>query len=367
MSRRSRSRIIVIVGVLAVLAVVGFGPFIVQHFTKTTTTPPLATAAVQSFPVTVTASGTLLPQSLVNINFPIAGVVARVNVAPGESVVAGQSLAQLNDSTQQAELQAAQQALTSAEEVLSALESSHGNAIEILNARAQIASANAALEHARAEEALTIVTAPEAGTVLEINSAVGEGVSAGETTSPTIAGSSDSISDPTSTADAFMVIGNSTAFQVSTLFSQEAATRLATGQTGTVTFDALPGLTFPCHVEAIATSATSVNGVPEYYAAIIPVGTNAHLKSGMTANVTVTVAQAKDVLAVPSQALYFGTSGTYVSVWYKGKSVPTAVTTGLIGNDLTEVTAGLASGEQVVLTAPVTLPTPTPGTSTTSQ
>jgi macrolide-specific efflux system membrane fusion protein len=355
------------VGVLAVLAVVGFGPSIVQRFTKTTTTPPLATAAVQSFPVTVTASGTLLPQSLVNVNFPIAGVVARVNVQPGQAVVKGQSLAQLNDSSEQAELQAAEQALNSANEVLATLESSHGTAIEIANAQAQIATANAALEHARADDALTTLTAPEAGTILQINSSVGDSVSAGQTTSPTIAGSSDSISDPTSTADAFIVIGSRTAFQVSTLFSQEAATQLAAGQTGTVTFDALPGITFPCHVAAIATSATSVNGVPEYYAAVVPVGTNAHLRSGMTANVTVTVAQATNVLAIPSQAVYFGTNGTYVSVWYKGKSVPTPVTTGLIGDDLTEVTSGLAAGDQVVLTAPVTLPTSSPGTITASQ
>jgi macrolide-specific efflux system membrane fusion protein len=322
---------------------------------------------VQSFPVTVTASGTLLPQSVVDVNFPVAGVIARVNVQIGQPVVAGQNLAQLDDSTQQAELQAAQQALNSANEVLATLESSRGTAIEIANARAQIATANAALEHAQAADALTTLTAPEAGSILEINSSVGDSVNAGETTSPTIAGSSDSISDPTSTADAFIVIGSSTSFQVSTLFSQEAATQLVIGQTGTLTFDALPGITFPCHIAAIATSATSVNGVPEYYASVIPDGTNAHLKSGMTANVTVTVAQAKNVLAIPSQALYFGTSGTYVSVWYKGKSVPTQVTTGLIGDDLTEVTSGLATGEQVVLAAPVTLPTSTPGTGTTSQ
>jgi macrolide-specific efflux system membrane fusion protein len=104
-----------------------------------------------------------------------------------------------------------------------------------------------------------------------------------------------------------------------------------------------------------------VNGVPEYYAAVIPSGTNAHLRSGMTAEVSVTVAQAKNVLAVPSQAVYYGTNGTYVSVWYNGGSVPTQVSTGMIGNALTQITAGLAAGEQVVLSAPESLPTPGAG------
>jgi macrolide-specific efflux system membrane fusion protein len=363
MSRRVRSRLLVLVGIVAVLAVVGFGPLIVQRLTKSTKTPALTTAEVQSFPVTVTASGTLQPESVVNVNFPIAGVIARIAVQPGQAVRQGGTLAQLNDSSQQAELQAAQQALNSADEVLNTLESSAGTPIEIANARAQIANANANLQRAKADESLTTLTAPEAGTVLQINSAVGDSINAGETTSPSIAGSSNSITDPNSTADAFIVMGSSTSFQVATLFSQQAATQLASGQAGTVTFDALPGLTFPCHVAAIASSAVSVNGVPEYYAAVIPTGTNAHLRSGMTAEVAVTVAQAKDVLAVPSQAVYYGTNGTYVSVWYNGGSVPTQVSTGMIGNALTQITAGLAAGEQVVLSAPQSLPTPGPGSS----
>ena len=110
-----------------------------------------------------------------------------------------------------------------------------------------------------------------------------------------------------------------------------------------------------------------MNGVPVFYAAIIPTGTDQRLKSGMTATVNVTVAQARNVLAVPSQAVYFGNNGAYVSVWQGSSGIPTLVTTGLIGNQLIEITSGLTSGEQVVLSAPQTLPTAVPGASSAPQ
>lgn len=367
MRSKTTARVLVVLGILAVLAVVVFGPTVVQQLTKKNGNPALATAAAQSFPVTVTASGTLLPQSVVNVNFAVAGVISGIDKQTGQTVRAGDRLAQLNNSNQLAALQAAETAQSSAQQVLSALESSGGSAVAIANAKAQLGNATFQLQRARADEANTILTAPEAGTVLQINSQVGDNVPAGATTNPSVPGSSNSIVNPNSTANAFMVIGSATSFQVVAPFSQQAATQLASGQAATVSFDALPGTSIAGHVSAIATSATSMNGVPVFYSAIIPSATDQRLKSGMTATVTVTVAQAKSVLAVPSQAVYFGNNGAYVSVWHDSSSVPTQVTTGLIGNQLIEITSGLTSGEQVVLSAPQTLPTPVPGSSSAPQ
>jgi macrolide-specific efflux system membrane fusion protein len=365
LTSRTGFRTLVLAGVVVILALVAFGPSIIQSLTGKSTSPPLATAALQSFPITVSANGTLQPESLVNVNFAIPGVIGSVDVQVGQAVQAGQRLAQLNDSGQQADLLAAQAAQTSAEQVLQALEGSGGTAIEIANAKAQIASASAQVVHAGQAEADTVMTAPAAGTVLQVNSQVGDGVSAGATSPVTLPGTSSAIVDPNSDATAIIVIGNSTAFQVVAPFSQQAVTQLAIAQTGTVTFDALPGLRFACKVEAIASTATSVNGVPEYYAALLPSGTDPRLKTGMTANVSVTVAQATDVLAVPSQAVYFGTNATYVSVWRNDRASPTQVTVGLVGAQLIQVTAGLTPGEQVVLTAPQIGTSSAPGASTT--
>jgi membrane fusion protein, macrolide-specific efflux system len=367
MRSKTTTRVLVVLGVLLVLVIVSVGPFVVQQITKKTGNPALATAAVQSFPITATANGTLLPQSVVNVNFAVSGVIAGINVQTGQAVRAGDRLAELNDSSQQAALQAAETAQSSAQQVLSALESSGGTAVAIANARAQLGSTTLQLQRARADEASTTLTAPQAGTVLQVNSQVGDNVTAGATTNPSVPGSSNSIVNPNSTATAFIVIGSATSFQVVAPFSQQAATQLASGQAATVNFDALPGTTMAGKVSAVASSATSMNGVPVFYAAIIPSGTDPRLKSGMTATVTVTVGQAKNVLAVPSQAVYFGNNGAYVSVWKNNSNVPTPVTTGLIGNQEIQITSGLTAGEQVVLSAPQTLPTPSSGVSGTGQ
>jgi macrolide-specific efflux system membrane fusion protein len=363
---RTGVRVLVLAGVVVVLAFAAFGPGIVQALTKESTSPQLATAAVESFPITVSASGTLQPASLVNVNFATAGVIGSIDVHVGQAVQAGQRLAQLNDAGQQADLQAAEATQAAAEQVLQALEASGGTAIEIANAKAQLASAAAQVVHAQQDEAATVLSAPAAGTVLQVNAQVGDSVSAGPTSPSTLPGTSSAIVDPNSNATAIIVIGNSTSFQVVAPFSQQAATQLATGQTGTVTFDALPGVRFACRVAAIASTATSVNGVPEFYAALLPSGTDPRLRTGMTANVSVTVAQATNVLAVPSQAVYFGSDATYVSVWRNGKSVPTQVTVGLVGAQRIQITSGLTAGEQVVLSSPQTQPTSGQGASGTA-
>ena len=71
--------------------------------------------------------------------------------------------------------------------------------------------------------------------------------------------------------------------------------------------------------------------------------------SGMSADVTIVVAQAADAVAVPATALS-GTSGAYtVRVLGTDGTVETrSVGVGLITSDLVQVTSGLASGETVV-------------------
>jgi macrolide-specific efflux system membrane fusion protein len=69
------------------------------------------------------------------------------------------------------------------------------------------------------------------------------------------------------------------------------------------------------------------------------------LKPGMTASAAVVVAQANGVIAIPNSAL----QGNTVSVERDGKSVTQPVTTGLAGDDTTEIVSGLTVGDKVVM------------------
>lgn len=346
---------LIVLGALVVLVMVAFGPQVVTQLSKKTVSPALATASVSRFPVTATATGTLLPQSLVTINFSIAGQVSEISVQAGAQVIKGQLLAKLNDATQQASLHAAQAVLGAANAALSAATTPSA----VAAAQTQIANANAQVQRAQLADAQTVLTAPQAGTVLEINAQVGDTVSAGTTGTPAVNGSGTTIVAPNALTSGklFMAIGSGSSFQVSAAFSQSDATGLQAGQTGTVSFDALPGVNFPCHLAAIASSASVVNGVTQFYAAVAPDQTDPRLRSGMTANVIINVAQATNVLAVPSAALYLLDNAPYVNVWYQGHAVPTRVVTGLAGSRLTQIVSGLSQGEQVVLSAQQTVPT----------
>lgn len=366
MNSRVQRQIAIAGGLVLLVAALILGPVLYSHFAGKKATPPqLGTVEPASFPVIDTASGIVLNQNLINVSFSVAGTLAEVDVTPGAVVQKGQQLGKLDDTTQLAEVAAAQAAVSAGDQAVSAANAT-GNSAAIASAQSQLASAQAELTRAQQDEARTILLAPQSGTVLEVNVQVGQSVSAGSTGINSVPGSSGSITDPNSITNpggnrAAFLIGDPTSFEVVAPFSQSAATQLKAGQVGTVSFDALPGLTLTCKVAGVATAASLINGVPEYYAELIPDGTDPRLKTGQTSTVSVTVATATHVLSVPNQALFSLGNGQGVDVWQSGKAVATPVTTGLIGSTLTQITSGLNAGEQVLLTPTnTTLPTASP-------
>src|ERR1700676_1349613 len=206
MTRTVMRRGSIILGALVVLAMVAFGPALINQLSKKSASPALATAAVSAFPVTATATGTLLPQSLVTVNFPIAGQVSEIDVQAGAQVTKGQLLAKLNDATQQAALNAADAVLSAAQAALRAATTPSA----VAAAQAQVANANGQVQRAQLEDARTVLNAPQAGTVLEINAQVGDTVNAGTTGTPAVNGSGTTIvaPDALTSGKVFMAIGN---------------------------------------------------------------------------------------------------------------------------------------------------------------
>jgi multidrug efflux pump subunit AcrA (membrane-fusion protein) len=343
-------RLLIGAGVVVVVVIVVFGPLLLSHLTKPQQKPALATVERQSFPVVVRGSGVLQPSQYMNVNFGIAGQVTAIYVRVGQNVAKGMLLAKLDDSRQQAVLTAAHASVSSGNQTLIVAETSGSNAA-IASAKSQVAIANLQLLLALQDEAATSLIAPEAGTVLSLNGAVGNDVSAG--------GSGPPGPGVTSGSEGFIAIGGAANFVVWALFSESDTAKLRVGQTGTVSsLAALPGISLPCKVTFIAASATLVNGVPMFYAESTIGAPDPEFRYGYTAMVNIDVAKATNVLAVPTQALFTNANGaTQVDVWYQGAPVATTVTVGLSGDTLTQITSGLDQGEQVMLSpAGQTLP-----------
>jgi hypothetical protein len=152
------------------------------------------------------------------------------------------------------------------------------------------------------------------------------------------------------TASGVLQLGSGTTLVLRAPFSQTGDVQLTTGQSASVTVDALPGLSFSGKVSSIETSTTLVGGVPEYYAEVTLSTSDPRLQGGQSGTVSVTIANATSVLTVPSTALFTGSNNaTEVDVWSGGQAYATAVNIGLVGNNLTQITSGLQADEQIVL------------------
>jgi multidrug efflux pump subunit AcrA (membrane-fusion protein) len=139
--------------------------------------------------------------------------------------------------------------------------------------------------------------------------------------------------------------------QVLAPFAEADAAKVKVGQTASITFDAIQNLTLPAHVIAVADSATTVSNVVNYDVTLALDNLDSRLKAGMTANASVIVSQASNVLTVPNSAITHAGTASFVTVLSSNGKTRTRIPiqTGTVGDSATEVTSGLVQGEKVVL------------------
>jgi HlyD family secretion protein len=237
-------------------------------------------------------------------------------------------------------------ALTTARDQLKTQTETRPN--QVASAQAQLSSAQAAVVTAQQNVNNTVLYAPMDGEVNAINGVVGETVSPGGGNTPEAPGGPAPL--PTAGAtNAFMVIGNVSGMEVVIPFAESDAARVAFNQDAQITFDAVPNLTISGHVIAVASAATVSNGVVNYYVTVSLNQTNKSLRQGMTANATVTVSKVANALTVPNLAVTHTAGQAYVMVYSAGQQTQTAIETGVVGDQFTEVTGGLNDGEKVVI------------------
>ncbi len=126
------------------------------------------------------------------------------------------------------------------------------------------------------------------------------------------------------------------------------------GQPVTVKVEGLPGKQFPGAVTKIAMLADTANrwinpDLKEYETEITLDPTEATLKPGTTAHVTIHVDAAEDVLAVPVQAIFTKGRKRYVFRDHHAKVEPVEIKIGATSIEWAEVTEGLAKGDQILL------------------
>jgi multidrug efflux pump subunit AcrA (membrane-fusion protein) len=198
----------------------------------------------------------------------------------------------------------------------------------------------------------TTLRAPISGTIASVAGAVGETVTGGssggggtsEASSPEAIGGESTSSG---SGSAFMVLAQLHRLKLEVSISEADIGKVREGQTATVAIDSMEGTELAGRVTKVSVlPSEGSSGVVEYPATILLTQSAKGLRAGMSASAEVVVEQVKNAITVPSEAL----TGKSVTVEEEGgKEATKTVTTGLTGDETTEVVSGLKAGETLVL------------------
>ena len=266
----------------------------------------------------------------------VASDQAKVNADCPNGLQCSQEQAQLaNDQSKQhmdaisgqSRINSASQQITSSRDNLAVQTQVKPNALA--SGQAQVAAAQAQVAAAQVSLNQTTLTAPTSGVVISITGVPGETAGGGTAQAPGSLAPQPS-SSGSGGSSGFMVIDDNSSFVAVMPFAETDSARLAANQTVAFTFDAIPN-------------------VVDYYVSFILNRTDPRLREGMTANASVTVANADNAVRVPNAAVRTTGGTSMVTVLSKGQQVPTEVITGVVGDTYTEIKAGLNEGDIVVL------------------
>jgi len=130
----------------------------------------------------VVASAEVRPVDSVNLSFPLLGTVTRVEVEVGDTVTAGQTIATLDTTILEARIAEAEAGVVAAQTQVDYLKRvGVGNAYEQIDAaQAEVDRAQAVVDQLKAQlEQATLIT-PISGTVIEVDTALGETANPGQ-------------------------------------------------------------------------------------------------------------------------------------------------------------------------------------------
>lgn len=353
----------------------------------------LQEAVVADLTQNVSANGTLSPVTLVNVGTQVSGTVKKLHVDFNDLVKAGQVLAELDDSLLVA---AAGQSEANIASANASLDLARANEARIKSlfaqeyvsrqeldqavqakraAEASLRLARAQNDRDRANLGYSVIRSPVSGVVVDRQIDLGQTVAASFQT-PVL----------------FKIAQDLAQMQIYTSFAEADIGNIRVGQAVRFTVDAFPNRSFKGSVKQLRLNPTTTQNVVTYNVVVEVENPDQVLLPGMTAYVSIVVAQKKEVLTVPNAALRFrpasdtgkkeagkeaaarnggerpagaesngaaaggargkrrDTGSGTVHVLADGQLKPLTVTIGITDNRNTEITGGeLKAGDRVVL------------------
>lgn len=362
---RNVRRLIIAVAVIGIIA--GLVVYTTRPKPQSVALATVDTGRVEAT-VANTRAGTVTACHRARLAPPIGGQVAKLNVAKGDHVQKGQVLLELWNEDLRSQLkltrsrvlssraladeactvarQAKREAdrqvklkkknLSSDEDVDRTVANAEAKGAACRAARASVDVSEAQVDVAKAALERTILKAPFAGTVAEINGEVGEFA----TPSPI----------GIQTPPAIDLIDNSCLY-VSAPIDEYDAPAIRLGMPVRITLDAFPGRAFPGTVQRIAPYVLEVEKqarTVEVEAAFADRAVYKDLLTGYSADIEIILNTHDHATRIPTEALL---EGSRVLVYHDaaGRLEERKVKIGLSNWKYTEITAGLKPGERVVI------------------
>lgn len=322
----------------------------------------------------VIASGTVRSYYRVEVGAQASGKIEKMYVKLGQQVKAGDLIAEINSETQtntlntaKAQLASYQAQFKSNQVAYNIAKSTYDRVSKLYHQKAAsldefntaqntLASAEAtikatqtllqqaeiAVSTAKTNLGYTQITSPIDGTIISIPVSVGQTVNANQTT-PTI-----------------VQVADLSKMLIKPEISEGDITKVQAGQT--VTFSTLsdPDTHYQATIDSVdpATSTLTDNEYSEsvtdtnpvyYYANVVVNNPGNKLRIGMTTQNTITIAEAKNVLMIPTTTLHKQNNKIYVNILNtQNQTEQREVVIGLNDDMNTEIKSGLKEGEKVI-------------------
>jgi HlyD family secretion protein len=245
-------------------------------------------------------------------------------------------------------------------------------AASVAQASASLNSAKIAVAQAQKTLSQTLLTAPQAGTVISVNGKVGQAVSGGGSSSASSSassgsgsgssgsgsaggagssgsgGSGSSGSSSSGSGSSFVVLADLDTLTVTANIAEADAAAVKVGQDASVTFSAT-STTVTGKVTQISLSSLTSNNVIQYPVTVTLQNVPSGVRLGATANVSITTGSADNALYVPSSAVTSLGQTHTVTVLRGTAQTVVPVQIGLVGDRGTQILNGLSAGDTVVL------------------
>ena len=363
--RGGRGRLLLILGIIAVLALVGFAwAKFLPRTIEVRVGQAEATGGGMASRAGISANGYVVARTKASVSSKILGRLAWIGVTEGSRVKPGETIARLESADYQAALGASKANLGQYEAQLAqarrelvrtqALRTQNIVAdVELENAQtkvdvlaAQLGSARAQVKLSQANLENTFVRAPFGGTVLRRDAEVGEIVA------PSGAGGG-------LTRTAIVTMADLNTLEVEVDVNEAYIAQVSNAQPARITLDAYPDTSFTGRVRQVVPTADRQKATVLVKVSILD--RDSRILPEMGAKVVFTTREDAALTAaprrvlVPASAVVRANDATRVWVVEDGVARSVTVDVGPQHQEQVEIRSGLSGGESVVLAPPATL------------